>query len=81
MKSDAYLRGAAKDLAEIEAYISLDSPDAAKAVASRLRKAFDLHCLTTRGIGRPTPDRPDIREWSVPGLPYIIPYRVAIDIA
>ena len=68
------LARAAKDLAEIEAYISMDSRDAAKAVASRLRKAFDL-IASRPEVGRPTPI-PGIREWSVPGLPSIIPYRV-----
>lgn len=68
------LAKAAKDLAEIEAYISTDSPEAAKAVALRLRRSFDL--MTARpDAGRPTPFA-DIREWSVPGYPYLIPYRI-----
>jgi addiction module RelE/StbE family toxin len=68
------LARAARDLAEIEAYISTDNPEAARAVASRLRKAFEL--ITARPeIGRPA-QFPDTREWSVPGLPYVIPYRV-----
>jgi toxin ParE1/3/4 len=69
------LAAAARDLAEIEAYISLDK--AAKSVALRLRKAFEL--ITDRPeIGRPT-QFSDTREWSVPGLPYIIPYRFRRD--
>ena len=68
------LAKAARGLAEIEAYISTDSPEAAKTVASRLRRSFDL--ITARpDAGRPTPFG-DIREWSVPGLPYLIPYRI-----
>jgi toxin ParE1/3/4 len=68
------LARAAQDLREIEAYISADSREAARSVASRLRKSLDL--ITARPeIGRPTPI-PEIREWSVPGLPYVIPYRV-----
>jgi plasmid stabilization system protein ParE len=71
------LARAARDLAEIEAYISTDSREAARAVASRLRKSFDL-IASRPEVGRPTPT-PDIREWSVPGLPYVIPYRVKRD--
>jgi toxin ParE1/3/4 len=71
------LAKAAKDLAEIEAYISTDSRDAALSVASRLRKSFEL--VSTRPeIGRPTLVA-NIREWSVPGLPYLIPYRIQTD--
>jgi toxin ParE1/3/4 len=68
------LAAAARDLAEIVAYISKDNPAAARAVAARLRRAFEL--ITARPeIGRPS-QFPDTREWSVPGLPYLIPYRV-----
>jgi plasmid stabilization system protein ParE len=67
----------ARDLAEIETYISMDNPEAAKAVAARLRKAFEL--ITDRPeIGRSTKFS-SIREWSVTGLPYVIPYRVRSD--
>lgn len=71
------LARAAKDIAEIEAYIHEESLEAAADVASRIRKAFDL--ITERPeIGRPTPI-PNLREWSIPGLPYVIPYRVRGD--
>jgi plasmid stabilization system protein ParE len=65
---------AVRDIAEIEAYIHEQSPEAAANVASRIRKAFDL--ITDRPeIGRPTPI-PRLREWSIPGLPYVMPYRI-----
>jgi plasmid stabilization system protein ParE len=68
---------AARDLAEIEAYISEENPEAASDVASRIRRALDL--ITDRPeIGRLTPTA-RLREWSIPGLPYIIPYRVRGD--
>jgi toxin ParE1/3/4 len=72
------LAKAARDLANIEKYVSGDSPEAAAAIAVRLRKSFDL--ITARPeIGRPS-EVPKIREWSVPGLPYMIPYRVRGDV-
>lgn len=71
------LAKAAKDLAEIEAYISTDSQTAALSVASRLRKTFELISIHPE-IGRPTLVA-NIREWSVPGLPYLIPYRIRAD--
>ena len=69
---------AARDIAEIEAYISVYSPQAAAAVAARIRKAFDL--ITDRPeIGRPTL-HPRLREWPVPGLPCVVPCRVRGDL-
>jgi plasmid stabilization system protein ParE len=76
MKRHVLLR-AAKDIAEIEAYIHQESREAAADVASRIRKAFDLVAERPE-IGRPT-SIPHLREWSVPGLPYVIPYRVRGD--
>jgi len=68
------LTRAVQDLMELQAYMEAENPQAAEAVAARIRKSFDL--ITERPkIGRPT-HRPDVREWSVPGLPYVIPYRV-----
>jgi plasmid stabilization system protein ParE len=49
------LARAAQDLADIEAYISVESPEAALSVASKLRKSLDL--ITDRPeIGRPGSD-------------------------
>lgn len=65
---------AVRDLTEIRAYISRDSEDAANAVSLRIKKSLDL--ITQRpGIGRPS-QQARIREHSVPGLPYVVPYRV-----
>jgi plasmid stabilization system protein ParE len=69
---------AVRDLANIRTYIATDDERAAAAVALRLHKALEF--ITSRSeIGRPVPDT-KIREWSVPGLPYIIPYRVRGDV-
>lgn len=68
------LARAVQDLAAIQAYIAAKDPEAATAVASRLKKSLDL-IADRPEIGRPT-SRPGVREWSVPGLPYVIPYRV-----
>jgi len=65
---------ASRDIEEIQNYIAADSPVAARKVALQLFKALDL--LEARPlIGRPT-QHGGRREWSLPGLPYIIPYRV-----
>jgi len=68
------VRKAGRDLIEIDAYISLESPGTALAVAEKLRKAFRL-IADRPDIGRPT-SISNIREWSVPRLPYLIPYRI-----
>lgn len=69
---------AVRDLADIHAYIAADDGKAATAVALRLQKALEL--VTSRPeIGRPVPYT-KIREWPVPSLPYVIPYRVRGDL-
>jgi toxin ParE1/3/4 len=71
-------KAAIKDLREAQAYIALDSPTAAKQVIVRIQRAVEL--ISTRPeIGRPSEDRMT-REWSVPGLPYMIPYRIVGDV-
>jgi toxin ParE1/3/4 len=71
------LPAAIRDLKELHAYIAFDNPAAADSVAARLKKAFIL-IAEKPYIGRPMSDRPT-REWPVPGLPYLIPYRVSGD--
>ena len=67
-----------RDIVNIRSYISTESPKEAEAVTARLVASLKL--ITTRPeIGRPSLD-PRIREWSVPGLPYLIPYRVRGDV-
>ena len=66
---------AARDLKEIARYIRRDNPAAASAVAKVLyREAEGLIILP--GRGRPG-EIPGTRELIVPGLPYIIVYRIA----
>jgi plasmid stabilization system protein ParE len=69
---------AVRDLADVHAYIAAENETAAEAVALRLRKALEL-IISRPEIGRPVPHT-RIREWSVPGLPYVIPYRVRGDV-
>jgi len=69
---------AARDLAEIHAYVRTDNEHAARAVAMRLRESFSL-IASRPELGRIRQDS-RIREWSVPGLPYLIPYRVRGDV-
>jgi plasmid stabilization system protein ParE len=68
---------AIRDLKELRAYIAADDPAASVSVSARLGKAIAL-IAEKPSIGRPTPQRP-IREWAVPGLPYLIPYRIEGD--
>ncbi len=72
-----WLPRAVADLAAIRAYIAEHDPRAARRVAARIRKIVGT--IKSRPYaGRPA-DVSDIREMSVPGLPYLIPYRVAQD--
>ena len=66
---------AAHDLEVISEYIRSDRPDAAIAVAKALFDAANnLSLLPGRGrMGR----KPGTRELIVPGLPYIIVYRIS----
>jgi len=72
------MKAAIRDLREAQAYIAVDDPRAAKQVVLRLQKAVEL-IATRPEIGRPNADGAT-REWSVPGLPYVIPYRIAGDV-
>jgi toxin ParE1/3/4 len=73
MKLHLYAR-AKRDLDEAFAYIELDDPASAKKVAQLLVKSVRLLAENPL-IGRPSLNK-NVREWSVPGLPYVIPYRV-----
>jgi toxin ParE1/3/4 len=68
---------AARDLKEISRYIRRDNPQAARAVAKRLYdEAERLNTLPGRGrVGK----IPGTRELIIPGLPYIIVYRITAD--
>jgi plasmid stabilization system protein ParE len=69
---------AIRDLEEIQVFIGAEDPSAAARVVERLVQSFEL--LSTRPeIGRPIAGRP-VREWTVPGLPYLLPYIVREDI-
>lgn len=72
------MKAAIRDLREAQAYIAFDDPAAARQVVFRLKKAVEL-IAERPDIGRPSADR-RTREWSVPGLPYVIPYRQVGDV-
>jgi toxin ParE1/3/4 len=72
------MKAAIKDLRETQAYIAVDDPRAAKQVILRLQKAVEL-IATRPEIGRQNADGA-AREWSAPGLPYVIPYRIVGDV-
>ncbi len=71
-------KAAIRDLREAHAYIAADNPQAAQRVVLKIEKAIDLIGERPE-IGRPVPGQP-VRQWSVPGLPYVIPYRVSEDL-
>ena len=68
------LSAAREDLKSLRTHIAADNPRAANDVAMHLGRAIQL-IVSRPDIGRPT-KRSGIREWSVSGLPYVIPYRV-----
>jgi len=70
-------KAAIRDLTNVQKYIETGSPAAALSVISRLEKSIILISEKPL-IGRPG-QRDDMREWSVPGLPYVIPYRIIDD--
>jgi toxin ParE1/3/4 len=72
-----WLRTALRNLDEAAAWIARDRPAAATRVVQRIRRA------TERLAEHPESGRPGrvagTRELVVPGLPYILPYRVRED--
>lgn len=70
-------KAAIRDLREALAYIAADNPKAAAQTGLRLDKAIAL-IAERPNIGRRSAGQ-DIYEWSVPGLPYVIPYRISDD--
>lgn len=68
---------AVNDVAGQYTFIAKDDPAAALRVVERIEKSLRL-IESNPLIGHPTPGRPT-REWPVPGLPYVIPYRIKGD--
>ncbi|GLS17867.1 hypothetical protein GCM10007874_08830 [Labrys miyagiensis] len=68
------LRRALNDIAELHKHIAKEDKIVARNVVERIDKAL-IAIRNNPNIGRPT-QRPPIREWSVPGLSLVIPYRV-----
>ena len=69
-----WLPSAVADLQGLRAYIAEHDPQAARAVAQKIRTSVAYLKAHPR-LGRPT-DVDEIRQMSVPNLPYLIPYRV-----
>ena len=69
-----YTRQALADLDHARAYVALDNPAAAVAMADRIRAALDgLRQFPERG----RPGRvPGTRELVVPRTPFVVPYRI-----
>jgi toxin ParE1/3/4 len=66
------------DMASIHDYIGARNPAAAERISDIIHKAA-LRLKAFPHLGRPT-HWPDVRELQVPGLPYLLPYRVHDDI-
>lgn len=71
------LAEATRDLRNIFDFIEHDNPETARDVARRLMKSIQL-LAQNPSVGRPSKTKA-IREWSVPDLPYVVPYRVRRD--
>ena len=69
-----WFRQALLDLDQIKTYIAEDSPAAAVEVVVKIIKAVSL-LSAQQGIGR-AGRVPGTKELIVPGLSYIVPYRV-----
>ncbi|VVT06126.1 type II toxin-antitoxin system RelE/ParE family toxin [Rhizobium sp. EC-SD404] len=72
-----FTRVAIRDLESLHQHIGADNPVAARRVADRILKAVEV-IVKNPGIGRPI-DRSDVKEWTIPGLPYVVPYRASND--
>jgi len=68
---------AQKDMRMISCYISKESPIAAQNVLKRIHTTA-LMLRDNPDIGR-TGRIPGTREFPVPGLPYLLPYRIGQD--
>jgi addiction module RelE/StbE family toxin len=73
-----WLRRALLDLDEIENYIVEDRPNAVREVIVKIIRAVSI-LGEQPGIGRPG-RVPGTKELVVPGLPYLVPYRVKDEI-
>lgn len=69
-----WLRAAILDLDEIEIHIAEGNPAAAIDLVVKIIKTVSL-LQEQQGLGRPG-RVPGTKELVVPGLPYIVPYRV-----
>jgi len=69
-----WLPRAVADLQEARAYIAEHDARAARAVAQKVRTLV-ARLKARPNMGRPT-EIDDIRKIGVPGLPYLIPYRM-----
>lgn len=67
----------ARDMQSIRSHIERDDAAAANQVVAKLVYSIEM-IISRPEIGRPAEGR-NIREWTVPGLPYIIPYQFKAD--
>lgn len=72
-----WLRTALKNLDDEASYIALDNPQAAidfvKAIKSSVKQLSQFPSMGREGR------LPGTREWPLPNLPYVIPYRIRLD--
>jgi toxin ParE1/3/4 len=73
-----WLGKARGDLFSIHDFIKAYNPDAAERVSKEITRAA-LRLKAFPQLGRPS-DRMGVRLMQVPGLPYLLPYRVSGDI-
>lgn len=68
------LEFAKKDLKEIRQYIEKDNPTVAKSVAKRIKESLQL--LSEQPYIGHIGDDEEVLEWSIPKLPYTLPYII-----
>lgn len=78
MKKVKWLKNALKQLNNEVKYISIDNKEVAQDVAASIRKTVKL-LETMPLMGRCSSKRKDIRLIVIPGLPYIVFYRLQKD--
>lgn len=72
-----WTRKALRHLAELQAYIEQDKPEAARKVAAAIRKTV-AHLAQYPHLGRPG-RKAGTRELVIADTPYIVPYQVRGD--
>jgi toxin ParE1/3/4 len=72
-----FLKLAKQDIGEAVSHFKRTAPHAIDGFAAAIKTSLSL-ILSNPNVGRPS-QTANIREWSVPNWPYVIPYRIVGD--